>query len=158
MIYSMDQISRKLAGLPEEEKPTDDTSENVETYADYYDEFEEDEDYGRSDDEGEIFIPYSSPVDIKRKLDEVIVGQEETKRVLAMAMYRHMVEYSKNLNGTPKVILLMGPSGSGKTLSAKTIASIMGLPYVVFEAGQITNDGWRGLDKSKMLEELDNKN
>ena len=88
-----------------------------------------------------------TPKEIKAKLDDYIIGQDQAKKVLSVAIYNH----SKRLrNKSAKIrksnILLMGPSGSGKTLIAQTIASMLHLPFVIVDATSYTQSGYVGED------------
>ncbi len=99
------------------------------------------------------------PVEIKAKLDEYIVGQEDAKRVLSVAVYNHY----KRINLTPDKneveldksnILLLGPTGSGKTLLAKTLAKILDVPFAVADATTLTEAGYVGEDVENILLKL----
>lgn len=96
-----------------------------------------------------------TPKEIKAKLDDYIIGQDQAKKVLSVAIYNH----SKRLrNKSAKIrksnILLMGPSGSGKTLIAQTIASMLHLPFVIVDATSYTQSGYVGEDVESMLTSL----
>ena len=100
------------------------------------------------------------PADIKAKLDEHIVGQEDAKRVLSVAVYNHYKRIN-NLNGKDKDveidksnILLLGPTGSGKTLLAKTLAKILDVPFAVADATTLTEAGYVGEDVENILLKL----
>ncbi len=99
------------------------------------------------------------PVEIKAKLDEYIVGQEDAKRVLSVAVYNHY----KRINLAPDKneveldksnILLLGPTGSGKTLLAKTLAKILDVPFAVADATTLTEAGYVGEDVENILLKL----
>lgn len=99
------------------------------------------------------------PVEIKEKLDEYIVGQDEAKRVLSVAVYNHY----KRINASGEKgeveldksnILLLGPTGSGKTLLAKTLAKILDVPFAVADATTLTEAGYVGEDVENILLKL----
>lgn len=97
-----------------------------------------------------------SPLEIYKKLSEKIVGQDEAKKMMSVALFRHLARVN-NTSSVPKTgnnILLIGPTGSGKSLLAKTAAELSGLPYIVVEASQLTEDGWSGLSRDTLLNSL----
>ncbi|MBQ4097693.1 MAG: ATP-dependent Clp protease ATP-binding subunit ClpX [Clostridia bacterium] len=100
------------------------------------------------------------PIEIKERLDEYIVGQDEAKKVLSVAVYNHYkrinvaadksseVEIDKSNN------LLLGPTGSGKTLLARTLAKILDVPFAVADATTLTEAGYVGEDVENILLKL----
>ena len=106
-----------------------------------------------------------NPVVIKKFLDHTVIGQEEAKISLSVALSNHIKIYEENkktgemyrkhLNQTTLVI---GPSGSGKTMLAKRLGEFAHLPVVIMDASQLTADGWAGADKADMLEEVFERN
>ncbi len=101
------------------------------------------------------------PAEIKAKLDEYIVGQDEAKRVLSVAVYNHYKRINAvNVKGGDDVeldksnILLLGPTGSGKTLLAKTLAKILDVPFAVADATTLTEAGYVGEDVENILLKL----
>jgi ATP-dependent Clp protease ATP-binding subunit ClpX len=99
------------------------------------------------------------PTEIKQRLDEYIIGQDEAKKVLSVAVYNHY----KRINA-PKSndeveldksnILLLGPTGSGKTLLARTLAKILDVPFAVADATTLTEAGYVGEDVENILLKL----
>ena len=96
-------------------------------------------------------VELPKPAEIKARLDEYIVGQDQAKRVLSVAVYNHY----KRINATvdkdgveidKSNILLLGPTGSGKTLLAKTLAKILDVPFAVADATTLTEAGYVGED------------
>ena len=99
------------------------------------------------------------PKEIKQKLDEYIIGQENAKRTISVAVYnhykrirarskdaqQHAVEFSKSN------VLLFGPTGSGKTLIAKTLASILDVPFTIADATTLTEAGYVGEDVENII-------
>jgi len=107
------------------------------------------------------------PREIKDRLDQYVVGQDDAKETLAVAVYSHykrlVAEAEKpklSLDDDERVeieksnILLLGPSGTGKTLLASTLARIVGVPFVVADATTLTQAGYVGEDVESILERL----
>lgn len=99
------------------------------------------------------------PIEIKEKLDEYIVGQDEAKKVLAVAVYNHYKRINTQLKKDDveldkSNILLLGPTGSGKTLLAKTLARILDVPFAVADATTLTEAGYVGEDVENILLKL----
>ncbi|MFM8440645.1 MAG: ATP-dependent Clp protease ATP-binding subunit ClpX [Acidobacteriota bacterium] len=96
------------------------------------------------------------PQEIKVFLDEYVVGQEETKKRLSVAVYQHYkrVELSKK-KGEVELqksnILLIGPTGTGKTLLAQTLARVLSVPFCIVDATSLTEAGYVGEDVENIL-------
>ena len=96
------------------------------------------------------------PSEIKRYLDDYIVGQEETKQMIAVSAYNHY----KRISGATLIdieksnILLIGPTGSGKTLFARTLADKMQVPFAIADATTLTESGYMGDDVDSVIERL----
>ena len=107
-------------------------------------------------------VPLKAPAEIKSELDKYIVGQNEAKRVLSVAVYNHY----KRINNLKKQdddgdieieksnILLLGPTGCGKTLLARTLAKILNVPFAAADATTLTEAGYVGEDVENILLKL----
>ena len=102
--------------------------------------------------------PIPKPHEIKEYLDQYIVGQDDAKKVLSVAVYNHYKRLKHNKeNGKDAVeiqksnILLVGPTGSGKTLLAQTLAKMLDVPFAVADATTLTEAGYVGDDVENIL-------
>ena len=113
--------------------------------------------------EAEINLP--TPQEIKDRLDEYIVGQDDAKRVLSVAVYNHYKRINYNLLAQKtdddlaielekSNILMVGPTGSGKTLLARTLAKILEVPFATADATTLTEAGYVGDDVENILLKL----
>jgi ATP-dependent Clp protease ATP-binding subunit ClpX len=100
------------------------------------------------------------PREINRILNEYVIGQEEAKKVLAVAVYNHYKRISMGPDSSDGTelqksnILLMGPTGSGKTLLAQTLARILNVPFAIADATALTEAGYVGEDVENILLKL----
>ncbi len=100
------------------------------------------------------------PAQIKEKLDEYIVGQDDAKKVLSVAVYNHYKRINASYDKESEVeldksnILLLGPTGSGKTLLARTLAKVLDVPFAVADATTLTEAGYVGEDVENILLKL----
>ncbi|MBR5922681.1 MAG: ATP-dependent Clp protease ATP-binding subunit ClpX [Clostridia bacterium] len=95
------------------------------------------------------------PVEIKKKLDEYVIGQDEAKKTLAVAVYNHYKRvYSDKANDVEIAksnVLMLGPTGVGKTLLAQTLAKIIDVPIAITDATTLTEAGYVGEDVENIL-------
>ena len=100
-----------------------------------------------------------TPAEIKKILDEYVIGQENAKKTLSVAVYNHY----KRINSMKQIsdveiqksnILLLGPTGSGKTLLAQTLARVLNVPFAIADATTLTEAGYVGEDVENILLKL----
>src|SRR5947208_2861940 len=114
----------------------------------------EDQSYGSSS------IP--KPAQIKKVLDEYVIGQERAKKILAVAVHNHYKRIDHKQTGQSDEdvelqksnILLLGPTGSGKTLLAQTLARILNVPFAIADATNLTEAGYVGEDVENIIVSL----
>ena len=102
------------------------------------------------------------PMEIKVSLDEYVIGQEDAKKNLSVAVYNHYkrLKGDKKLNSDDEVeltksnILLLGPTGCGKTLLAQTLARILDVPFTIADATTLTEAGYVGEDVENIIQKL----
>ncbi len=116
---------------------------------------EEDADELEPDEKLEFALTLS-PREIAARLDEYVIGQQEAKRVLSVAVYNHYkriqsTDEPKDVELDKSNILLAGPTGCGKTLLAQTLARILDVPIVITDATALTEAGYVGEDVENIL-------
>ena len=105
-----------------------------------------------------------NPAEIKEILDTYVIGQEEAKKTLAVAVYNHYKRINSNNNKSKDKeddvelqksnVLLLGPTGCGKTLLAQTLAKILQVPFAIADATTLTEAGYVGEDVENILLKL----
>lgn len=104
-------------------------------------------------------VALSKPKEIKETLDQYVIGQDEAKKTLAVAVYNHYKRINAKTSGeTTELqksnVLLLGPTGSGKTLLAQTLANILNVPFAIADATALTEAGYVGEDVENILLKL----
>ncbi len=121
--------------------------------------FENKEKDGEKGEEINAEKPIPKPHEIKAYLDQYIIGQDDAKKVLAVAVYNHYkrlkhnksTDLKNNVEIQKSNILLVGPTGSGKTLLAQTLAKMLDVPFAVADATTLTEAGYVGDDVENIL-------
>lgn len=122
--------------------------------------------WGRKKALVELHGPLPKPAVLKGKLDQYVIGQDDAKEILSVAVYNHYKRLRNVSSEAMEVcrnnevelgksnILLLGPSGSGKTLLAATLARLVGVPFVIADATTLTQAGYVGEDVESVLAHL----
>ncbi len=98
----------------------------------------------------------AKPADIRKVLDDYVIGQEQAKRVLSVAVHNHykrisLLEKNADVELAKSNILIVGPTGSGKTLLAQTLARILDVPFTMADATTLTEAGYVGEDVENII-------
>jgi len=117
------------------------------------------EEIQESIDEAASKLP--KPREIKGILDQYVIGQEQAKKVLSVAVYNHYkrleaddVKVREDIEIAKSNILLIGPTGSGKTLLAETLARLLNVPFTIADATALTEAGYVGEDVENIIQKL----
>lgn len=100
-----------------------------------------------------------TPHEIKKVLDEYVIGQEQAKKILSVAVYNHYKRldkghYKSDVEIAKSNVLLIGPTGSGKTLLAETLARLLNVPFTIADATTLTEAGYVGEDVENIIQKL----
>jgi ATP-dependent Clp protease ATP-binding subunit ClpX len=104
-------------------------------------------------------LTVKKPIEIKRFLDEYVIGQDDAKKVLAVAVYNHYKRLQQKVTENDveiekSNIIMVGETGTGKTLLAKTIAKLLNVPFAIVDATVFTEAGYVGEDVESILSRL----
>lgn len=103
-------------------------------------------------------INLMKPIEIKEFLDNYVIGQDEAKKVLSVAVYNHykrvLAEDNSDVELQKSNVLMLGPTGSGKTLLAQTLARLLNVPFAIADATALTEAGYVGEDVENILLKL----
>ena len=150
-----DQVRRLFSGL-------DDTyicDECVNICSDILDEeFYDEEEFNNASAPKSLDINLLKPVEIKKFLDEYVIGQEDAKKILSVAVYNHYKRVlsinESDVELQKSNIMMMGSTGSGKTYLAQTLAKILNVPFAIADATTLTEAGYVGEDVENILLKL----
>ncbi|WP_143875320.1 AAA family ATPase, partial [Oenococcus oeni] len=101
-----------------------------------------------------------TPIELVKHLNEYVIGQEEAKKTLAVAVYNHYKRVNESLQHKSDVelqksnILLIGPTGSGKTYLAQSLAKMLDVPFAIADATTLTEAGYVGEDVENVVLKL----
>ncbi len=103
-------------------------------------------------------LSVKKPLEIKKFLDEYVIGQDDAKKILAVAVYNHYKRLNQKVENDVEIeksnIIMVGETGTGKTLLAKTIARMLNVPFAIVDATVFTEAGYVGEDVESMLTRL----
>lgn len=103
-------------------------------------------------------LSVKKPMELKKFLDEYVIGQDDAKKVLAVAVYNHYKRMNQKIDNDVEIeksnIIMVGETGTGKTLLAKTIARVLNVPFAIVDATVFTEAGYVGEDVESILSRL----
>ncbi len=113
----------------------------------------------RKDGDANLFKDIPTPRDIVARMDEYVIGQDNAKKVLAVAVHNHYKRLNHRWSDSDveiekSNILMVGPTGSGKTLLARTLACVLNVPFAIGDATTLTESGYVGEDVENLLLKL----
>jgi len=107
---------------------------------------------------GNFRLTIKKPIEIKRFLDEYVIGQDDAKKILAVAVYNHYKRLNQKIENDVEIeksnMIMVGETGTGKTLLAKSIARLLNVPFAIVDATVFTEAGYVGEDVESMLTRL----
>ena len=112
-----------------------------------------------NDSQADTGPQYPTPQEICHRLDEYVIGQDEAKKVLSVAVYNHYKRLENedavgDVDISKSNILMIGPTGSGKTLLAETLARELNVPFTIADATTLTEAGYVGEDVENIIQKL----
>jgi ATP-dependent Clp protease ATP-binding subunit ClpX len=103
-------------------------------------------------------LSVKKPIELKKFIDEYVIGQDDAKKVLAVAVYNHYKRMNQKIDNDVEIeksnIIMVGETGTGKTLLAKTIARVLNVPFAIVDATVFTEAGYVGEDVESILSRL----
>ena len=103
-------------------------------------------------------LAVKKPMELKKFLDEYVIGQDDAKKVLSVAVYNHYKRMNQKIDNEVEIeksnIIMVGETGTGKTLLAKTIARVLNVPFAIVDATVFTEAGYVGEDVESILSRL----
>ncbi|HMI80053.1 MAG TPA: ATP-dependent Clp protease ATP-binding subunit ClpX [Ferruginibacter sp.] len=103
-------------------------------------------------------LSVKKPIEIKKFLDDYVIGQDDAKKILAVAVYNHYKRLNQKIENDVEIeksnIIMVGETGTGKTLLAKSIARMLNVPFAIVDATVFTEAGYVGEDVESMLSRL----
>ena len=103
-------------------------------------------------------LSVKKPIELKKFLDEYVIGQDDAKKVLAVAVYNHYKRMNQKIESDIEIeksnVIMVGETGTGKTLLAKTIARVLNVPFAIVDATVFTEAGYVGEDVESILSRL----
>lgn len=103
-------------------------------------------------------LTVKKPMELKKFLDEYIIGQDDAKKVLSVAVYNHYKRMNQKIDSDIEIeksnVIMVGETGTGKTLLAKTIAKVLNVPFAIVDATVFTEAGYVGEDVESILSRL----
>jgi ATP-dependent Clp protease ATP-binding subunit ClpX len=117
------------------------------------------EEVSQTNTNSEHVVNVMKPVEVKEKLDDYVIGQDDAKKILSVAVYNHykrlnQKDFGDDVEIEKSNVVLVGRTGTGKTLLAKTIAKMLNVPFCIADATVLTESGYVGEDVESILSRL----